>query len=517
MTLLGWIVGGTLLVRYGIEEYTTPIFFGLLDLWVAVALVVLFWRAWIGTMGEWAGRFLLVFGAATLLRMGLSLVNFDSHDGHILILDVLLAERRLPTLEDCVQCYSPKLYYIVCAGFVSILDLEVDGARILAMQFVTFVAGVLNIGLIGRWIARAELREDAKLIGFALIAANPVFLGYNAMGSNDTFVFLFATLAVDAVLRVLRTPSWPNTAWLTLWLILAGLSKGSALVIFGVVMVALVIDAFILRQTWAARGRGMLAALGVGVAFGATVPWLGQYLRVEPTGGTYIFNPPEKAPLPEFFEESIYNEEEVGVRSLYGAFFTFHFWDLLKHPQRELRYVHETSLWSSLYGGLHAVYFPREPHSWRTDSGFMAGVTRVLLVLGLLPLLVFFWGVGRLIRLDGEALRRRDWAGLQRSAGWVLLGFVLAFLLAEIAWVLTFRDADAMRPVYLFPAALPFGAVFVVGLDRLLKVCADRWERLLRVIYTIFGAIICLYALQTVHLIGNLAWRVFAERFLSVS
>lgn len=453
---------------------------------------------------RWGNGMVVVFAISVALRIILSLVNADSHDGHDRIINLIANEYRLPTLADCVQCYSPKLYYVVVAFFVELLDLANTHARIMIAQGLSCAGGLLNLFLIGRFLAEGSGPDRSRFWVFGLLALNPNIIGFCAMGSNDSWVFLFTTLAVLAVLKFFRHPVPLNIGAIAGWTVCAALTKGSGMVLFGAT-VGLISLRLIGSERKGERRHCWAALVAYGVLFTLLIPPLGQYNKVEQTGGTIIFNPPEKAPFPHFFRETTYNEEEVGVRSVFGALMTFRIIDLLKHPQRELQHAHETSLWSSLHGGFHSVYFCRAPRTWRTNHEGMNHVARGSFVLGLIPLAFLVVGLAHSMHTFRGMIATSRWRAGLRCEELVLLTMLLAYIMAEIAWTLLFRDSDAMRPVYLFPALLAFAYFTVKGADAIVPKINAGSIHLRSVLDLFVAALFALYLIQGFHLAANLA------------
>ena len=57
--------------------------------------------------------------------------------------------------------------------------------------------------------------------------------------------------------------------------------------------------------------------------------------------------------------------------------------------------LHQTSLWSQLYGRLHFVHFDSWPPTWESDSVIVHWIGRAALVLGLVPTTVLLIGLVR--------------------------------------------------------------------------------------------------------------------------
>src|SRR6056297_2660208 len=52
---------------------------------------------------------------AIALRVVLALVNTDANDNHLAVVEIIVAENRLPDLEEAFQAYHSKLYHATVA------------------------------------------------------------------------------------------------------------------------------------------------------------------------------------------------------------------------------------------------------------------------------------------------------------------------------------------------------------------------------------------------------------------
>jgi hypothetical protein len=165
--------------------------------------------------------------------------------------------------------------------------------------------------------------------------------------------------------------------------------------------------------------------------------------------------------------------------------------------------LHQTSLWSQLYGHLHFVHYANWPQTWRTDSVAVRWIGRTALVLGLAPTAVLLLG------LLGESWRSLPHlvarARPRLSAGELLFPTAaLGHLAFSIAISMRIRDFSSMKAIYVFPGLLAFLWCFARGYERLLP----RMARASSALPTLFGAgvgALCLvYVLDIVTLIDGL-------------
>ena len=129
--------------------------------------------------------------------------------------------------------------------------------------------------------------------------------------------------------------------------------------------------------------------------------------------------------------------------------------------------LHQTSLWSQLYGRLHFVHFDRWPPTWQSDSVIVLWIGRAALVLGLVPTAVLLIGLVREGRRSLMVLAGRAPAVPADGAAGALLLTVAAFgsLGFSIVYALTMRDFGILKTIHMFPCILGFAWCFAQGCE----------------------------------------------------
>jgi len=138
----------------------------------------------------------LVFAIAILLRVGLSLVNQEANDDHYEVSKIIISEQRLPTKDDCWQCYHAKLYHSTAAAALNFIPLKTKHNQIILLQLMNCVAGLITISIVWLFLKKQHLTDQVRLLCFSLVALNPKFIGINSQVTNDSFVILFSTAAL---------------------------------------------------------------------------------------------------------------------------------------------------------------------------------------------------------------------------------------------------------------------------------------------------------------------------------
>jgi len=427
---------------------------------------------------------LLVCLVAAGLRVSLSLVNREANDDHMEVVELIRDQRRIPVRADCMQCYHPKLFHAAGALLLMAAGAE-GGARFVLLQLLNTAAGLLTLWIVFLFLKETDgLREPARLLFFSLIALNPKLAAINAQVTNDSFAILFCSAALLFLRRCLRGGGWKPILWCSAFLSLAGVAKGTALPV--VFTTAAVLGLRVLSAPPGARRlRAAQAAAFLGI-FLAVAPFFGQYAGKYLRDGSPFVTNHEKDRPPRLFEESYEWRSGVrsrpGVLSVFSAYFTFRFGDMLRTPMQNnqvYRYpLHRTSFWSCIFGRTFFARFDCWPPSWRTHEPWVLRLGRALLVLGLIPACLLFFGG---LEIVSGALRRiRE--GLDPVLDWeassVLL--VLVSFCFLIAYTCNYRDFSTAKAVFFYPGLLGFLSLLIRGatlfrpypaLERVLGVC----------------------------------------------
>jgi hypothetical protein len=408
---------------------------------------------------------------AVLLRVTLALVNRDSNDDHIKVARLILADKHLPVINECAQCFQPKLYHLSVAAVGALLPDSSRGALFVSGQLINVAAGLATLGIVFLFLQRYVPDPTTRALAFALTALNPEMASINGMATNDSFVILWSTAAIYGVVRFLETPELRHLALAAVGTVLAPLSKGNGLVTATVVMGALAVSAGLRLHVRAPGDRRFVAgAVVLCLAWFVTVPWAGQYLdNARRAGSPFALSRPHQ-PWPNFFEET--NVERPGVTSIVHSYLTFRIVDLIVHPTTDhsvdSKHVHRTSLLSQLYGRAHFAHFPAWPPTWKqVDHRFIRAVGRTIMVLALVPT--------TLIVLGGVLLVPAWWRSrtevptfLLGNPAWVLDAAGVAFLAFIVVYTARYRDFSFMKTIFILPGLLGFLHWFLRGYTAIL-------------------------------------------------
>lgn len=407
---------------------------------------------------------------AVVFRIALAYVNDGkANDDHLRVSLTILNDGKIPIAEDCWQCYHPKLYHFTVAQLWSFLRLKTERGRYISAQLLNAVAGVITILILWVFLRGRPVSDRVKLLLFGMIALNPRLIGINAQATNDSFVILFSTAALFFLYRYICTLSIKNYLLLLTFAILAGLTKGNALVIIVGIAVVFVVKIiathnFQLNLTKGYAGGAIVFLLTTAPIVGFFGQYYGNYIR---KGDPIALNAKMGQELYLFRETSF---RRPGVKSIASAYFTFRLLDMIRKPKinnsKNSYPTHRTSVWSQLYGRTHFIYFDDWPKGiWQSDDFMMMQVGRATLILALFPSLAFLVGIIRGCRTWLFALRKRSLEFLSSSNEWIFHVFVAGYLVFIVVFTALYRDFCSMKIIYLFPGLLAALALFAEGLE----------------------------------------------------
>ena len=345
----------------------------------------------------------MVFVTGCALRIILSYLNQQANDDHMWIIRTIAFEDWVPGLKDDWQGYQPKLYHWTVALLLRLVAPWVPDSGDVQIRIANLVncAAAIALLLVARsWLRRSSLPTPTVLLTFGLLVLNPRLVGIGSQATNDTFVILFGTLSLFWGVRFFDAMSWRALFGMSGFAALAMLSKGNGLVVL--LAHVCVFTAVLVRRTshtaWPRVRLATAALLFVGVVISAAASF-GPYLDNYRDGGSPFAQNMKAPPLPHFFEKT--TAYRPGIRSVADGIMTFRLGDMLREPAL-MNYslhdpddptnydatgypLHQTSLWSQLYGRLHFVHFDRWPRTWQSDSEIVHWIGRAALVLGLVP------------------------------------------------------------------------------------------------------------------------------------
>jgi hypothetical protein len=442
----------------------------------------------------------IVFALGVLLRVYLAVVNAEANDDHLAVIRIIANDHRLPRLHDAWEGFQPKLYHVAVALLWNLSPWQASMVQVRIAQLVSCAAGIATLIVIRRALIGRGISPRIRLLAFALVALNPTLIGLNAQATNDSCVILFGTLALAKGCEFFRTGTRRAFLAMTVSVVFAAISKGNGLVVFAAVTATLV-HAIVRGRAVPGVTRGELGRLAAGfvAVVAVLVAALGSYrANWEDTGNPFAING-ERAPLPHLVERTyVYRP---GATSIVDTYFTFRLADMLRHPavpnDPVVYPLHRTSLWSQLYGRGHVAHFAQHPPSWRNTSLLSATVTRLILLLGLLPTTFLLAGMVRAVGGPMGARWRRI-VPLRMDLGDELLALAAwGFVAFIVVYSMLYRDFSTMKAEFLFPALLAYVFFFADEVER----AAGRYMQsspLRRIAGWAYVALLSLYVADTV-------------------
>lgn len=469
----------------------------------------------------------LVLFIGVVLRVALALVNSEANDNHLKVSKIIADENRIPE-DDCqpppgncpvYEAFQPKLYHVTVALLWKIIPNQSLPIRTRAAQLLSCAAGILTLLLVLRFCMQASGGSaKVRIYSFSLVALNPDLIGINAQATNDSFVILFATMALYFGYRFFESRQVTDLSWMIISAVLATLSKGNGLVV-SIAILAVFAVAFLRRGHGYSmtRRQAVLYGLVFFVSFVTVVVALGPYREHYVRHGTPFWAGAPPPPFPKLLERTSYSSDNgafagvPGVRSIADSLLTFRFFDMLRTPvmtnDPENVVVpdeypkHRTSLWSQLYGRAHFVHFEPWPASWRLPvrdelrwlTSLVWNLGRLIFLCALFPTALLALGickkaVSSIRWMFGGA--KNEYQGL---GDWLFALSAFGYLAFIVLYSLRFRDYTLMKPIFIFPSLLAFLMIFMRECEKFygwcnqikaIRLCADTTFVLLFVFYT---------------------------------
>jgi hypothetical protein len=408
-----------------------------------------------------------------------------------------MRDGRLPGVDDCLECFHPKLFHYVFALIFRAVGIDVNDitSQTILVQLINAFLGTILILIVWNFLRSLSTENEyLKLIAFALTAFNPDLIGINAQATNDTLSILFATLAIYSIWLFLKQERGILLLAGILFQSLGIATKANIFVTAFAIVFTLFVKAFSSGQ------RRMLYSAALFLPAVLILSFLNpltQYLTNYQNYGSVVGMNKPKQPFPAFFEKSYV--VRPGIVSIQDGFFTFKLISLMEYPRltnnAEGYASHRTSLWTQLYARANSVHFPNWPISWSTKGNENFPLTRAIYILALLPLAILLFGAGMslaelfraVFRKLPDSLRAADY-GLFDALFWSHIGFMI--LLA-----LEFRDFSTMKAIYLYPVLLSFQILFIKSgnvIQRVLR--GNKW--FLPIISSVVTILVVLYSLD---------------------
>ena len=410
--------------------------------------------------------------SALVILMRLWVIRYvtEAGDDHLEVALRYLRDKKLPHMSDCIECYHPKLYYIIEAKLFTWLPVT---DRLRQIQLGAYLNWVLVGALIlaTYWFLRAQpIRAFERAIAFALLASSPGVTTVTAQPSNDAMVAAMSGIAICAywLWAGNRRKRWLGLA--TIAAGAAGASKGSGLVPFAAIAAGLIAHGLFRRgyrrQAW--LGLVLIALTGVGVWYsGYRDNWLDHHNAL-----AINLEPDKERPT----WTTTAPRGDGGCVSIRDSYLTFPIASLLQTPHVVGGGDYPTarrSLWTMMHGNHFALRYLHWPPSWMTTEPFTLDVSRAGIALGLVPaslfLLGLLWRVKMALRVVVHLVHgfRVGVVHLLTNRNLWLTCLTFAVLAMLIKLTMMYRWFPTMKSYYAYTGLVAFTGAFASGLSRL--------------------------------------------------
>jgi hypothetical protein len=406
----------------------------------------------------------LLIGFSFFLRLSLAIINSESNDDHMPVVEIIASEWRLPSRDECWECFQPKLYHVVVAFAVEAFPGDNKAVDIRLAQILNAIAGLITVIFAYKFIVLLTESRKLRLLSTALVALNPALAGINAQATNDSFVILFGVIATYYAFFFLKTGYWIAASVSSLSAGMAAASKASGTLILALIISVVVLQLIRGKQKPLTPGQ-MLPWLTITTITVLTVIPFGQYYENYCTYGSPYVTNMAKEDTPGFFDNGL--EGRPGITSIDNSFLRFRLVSMLREPY--ITYDsndfpwHRTSFWSQLYGRAHFIHFDPWPPTWVTERAVIWEIGRVILVLALIPTILIGAGLLRgVLTVFRRTTEKSSNDNLDLSS---LLPYLilLMFVLASVYYALQYHDTATIKAIFLLPALLGFTCAFING------------------------------------------------------
>ena len=371
-----------------------------------------------------------------------------NNDDHFGVIQLLVANGRLPLVTETGQAYHPPLYYLLAAPF-----LEVFGTA-KAVQFLSLSLSIASLVILYFLIYRSGLIRGRlpQLYSFFMVCFLPQFVMFSLYVSNDTLAIFLGAVIVWQSRRFIQAAGWKEGLLLAILTGLGLLTKATFLA-FVPVLLALVVFMSIQRGSLAKASWAASAFLVIVLSVGS-YKFIDNYLRFRDP-----FMTPHNLPA-EWITE--HKTHYMGLRS----YLDINVIRLIRSP---------TTLYSAagnytvpgypvlLYATFFYQYIPES--NFNKPFKYLASL---IYVAGILPTAVFLVGLAGLGKRSSRFIKTFDPRNAEQCDE--LCVYVAVFLLLAncallFAAIVKLHDWSIMQGRLLFPSIIGVIGAFAAGVE----------------------------------------------------
>lgn len=405
---------------------------------------------------------LLLFSSVLIVTIAV-LNPGAANDNHFEVSELILRFGTLPKSDQCWQCYHPPLYHWLVAQIWSIFGIEAINLKQISAQLLNSGFGICTLYLIKRFIYDSKYDQIVKNWAFVFIAFNPRLIAISAQASNDAMIIFLGTINIYFLIRLSKLVNFKNSIGLLVSIVLASMTKLN----FGVLFIADLIVLFYLAnktKNWnLSLKKGYLGTLFLIISL-CTLTLLffnGYFKNLKSEGKVLTYNTPVSG-LPPLYKKP--NDWFPGVQTIAHGFFTIYYFDLIRNPKLSndptIHLKHQTSHFSQLYGRFNYLFFDDWPIEWRTRNTLINVIGKVILALGLLPLIVFMGGIVLLTKETIGVIIGKN----KNHESWIALLTIIGFFSFSIIFSLLGKNYTFMKVIYIMPGYIAFVVAYLAGI-----------------------------------------------------
>ncbi len=397
-----------------------------------------------------------IFILSISIRILLALYNREANDDHITVIKRML--EGLPVEPySCWECFQPKFYYETIVQLAHFLSLSKTESIIILAQIVSSTAGVGTLLMVWLFLKEQPLTPIVKNLTFAFFAFNPDFIGITNQATNDSFVIFFGTLAIYSLWKFFNTKNYIYYLFMVITTIFSALTKVTGIILFLSINCCLFINIFYNHKQFLSYKILITNIFVYILSFTICILLFSPYIHnYQKLNNPFVTNIP-RAPPPHFLKVTKFYRP--GITSIAQGYFSFNFINLIEIPYSTNGYVfypkHRTSLWSEMYGRFYSIHFPQWPPSWQDKSSMIIFLTRIILLLAILPTCIILLGLINEVLVIGSLMKKNN--------TWIFLIVFLFFIASLIYYTYIYRDSGGFKPLYLYPSILSIVLFFVKG------------------------------------------------------